>query len=127
MRNEPFRAKYAAALQILTKRKLNPSDGLKKEQVVAAERRLKRKLRAALRTYCEVGGRLLINTEHNCLYSPRDLVVRDKKLVFMEENQAVVVWAMDIKELNQPDPEVFQAANENELVFGRTMFFRLDH
>jgi hypothetical protein len=117
MPNEPIRRKYTKALETLIGRKLTVADGLKGSQVVSAERRLNLKLPLALREYYEVAGKLSINTDHNKLYSPPDLLVREGKLLFMEENQAVVFWGMDLKELGQLDPEVFQAANVDELVW----------
>jgi hypothetical protein len=33
----------------------------------------------------------------------------------MEENQRVVFWGMDMTQIHQPDPEVFQANNESPM------------
>jgi hypothetical protein len=35
----------------------------------------------------------------------------------MEENQAVVFWGIDLKDLEKPDPMVYQANNESEMVW----------
>ena len=70
---------------------------------------------AALNDYYRVAGELAINTEHNVLYAPEQLRIENGKLVFMEENQRVVFWGLDLKELKKPDPQVFQANNEAPL------------
>lgn len=57
------------------------------------------------------------NTQHNRLYALRNLSVEGGKLLFMEENQAVVFWGMDLKNLISRDSEVFQAANADDLVW----------
>lgn len=68
-----------------------------------------------------MAGRLSINREHNLLFDPKDLTKFNGKLVFMQENQAVVFWGMDIKALNEFDPEVFQANNDSgPVVFRRS-------
>jgi hypothetical protein len=86
-------------------------------QVIACERRLKLKLPAALKSYYELAGKLPINTEHNQLYLPKALRIENGKLVFMEENQAVVFWGIDLNALKKLDPMVFQANDESEIVW----------
>ena len=44
----------------------------------------------------------------------------------MEENQAVVFWGIDLKDLEKPDPMVYQANNESEMVW-QSVLFRLDY
>jgi hypothetical protein len=111
-----LRQKYSTELKALIGRSLTKQDGVKRALLATCEKRLKLKLPTALRTYYELAGNLPINKEHNIFYDPKDLTMREGKLVFMEENQAVVFWGMDIKTLNQPDPEVFQA-NETPVIW----------
>ena len=117
MSKQTFKAKFKAELPGLIERKLTPADGTEAKKIGAAELRLRLKLPPALRAYYEIAGGLELNTRHNRLYAPQDLIVESGKLVFMEENQAVVFWGMDLRSLKQPDPEVFQAANAKELIW----------
>lgn len=111
-----LKEKYSTELKTILGRGLTKQDGTKATaSLAAAEKRLKLQLPAALKIYYEMAGSLEINTEHNVLYQPKNLTKLNGKLVFMEENQAVVFWGMDIKALNQLDPEVFQANNENPI------------
>lgn len=112
-----FAKKYAAALTALIGRKLKSTDGLAAGFAAAAERKLKLEIPTALREYYSLAGRLPLNKEHNRLYSPGKLRILGGKLVFMEENQCVVFWGMDLKALGQDDPEMFQANNEDLAVW----------
>ena len=62
-----------------------------------------------------VAGKLDINKEHNVLYDPEELRPADDILVFMEENQYVVVWGIRSADLSQSDPQVYQAATVEPL------------
>ncbi len=117
MKQNAIARKYLAALKTLTGRPLTPRDGLPRTQLIPCERRLKLKLPASLKIYYELAGKLPINTEHNQLYSPGELNIENGKLVFMEENQGVVFWGLDFAELKKPDPMVYQANNETEIVW----------
>ena len=112
-----FAEKYATALLAILERRLKPADGLASGFATAAERKLKLKIPTALREYYAVAGRLPLNKEHNRLYSPGKLKILAGKLVFMEENQNVVFWGMDLGSLRESDPEVFQANNEESIVW----------
>jgi hypothetical protein len=117
MKQNPIARKYLLALKTLIGRPLTPPDGLPRAQLIACEHRLKLRLPSALRSYYELAGKLGINTEHHQLYSPRELRIENRKLVFMGENQAVVFWSIDLKDLKKPDPLVYQANNESEVVW----------
>lgn len=106
-----------AELHAMMERRLTASDGFSGEEIVAAEKRLKLKLPVSLKTYYELAGNLELNTQHNRLYAPFRLEVEAGKLIFMEENQAVVFWGIDLKHFGDADPEVFQAANAKKLVW----------
>ena len=107
--------KYAKALEALLGRPLVRGDGLGPKQIESSEKRLKIKLPEALKEYYELAGDLPLNKEHNRLYLPKELTVRDGWLIFMEENQAVVFWGMKTSDLGSSDPKVYQASNEPEL------------
>jgi|SRR5208282_215947 len=111
-----LKKKYSTELKTILGRGLTKRDGVAATaSLTAAEKRLKLQLPTALKIYYEMAGRLQINTEHNVLYQPKSLTRLNDKLVFMEENQAVVFWGVDVAALNQLDPEVFQANNETPI------------
>jgi|SRR5215510_8708455 len=112
-----LKKKYATEMKTILGRRLNRQDGIERTSLAASEKRLKLSLPRALRLYYQVAGKLAINKEHNFLYEPKELTKLDAKLVFMEENQAVVFWGVDIKAIDQSDPEVFQANNETPLIW----------
>jgi hypothetical protein len=87
------------------------SDGLPPGELSSAEERLHLKLPRALADYYLLAGGLDLNRQHNRLYPPSALAIMDQKLIFMEENQAVVLWGMELHELSLLDPTVFQACN----------------
>ena len=101
---------YARELEELLGRKLERDDGIPSSEIAQSETRLKMRLPLALRDYYALAGNLPINVEHNRLYAPKRLKKRKGKLVFMEENQMVVFWGVDVDTTS--DPEVFQANNE---------------
>jgi len=107
-----FRPLFACALEEITGTKVVPEDGVSPAGLDKCEGRLCFKLPLSLRHYYEVVGKLEINTEHNRLYPPSGLKMLKGKLAFMEENQAVVFWGLD---LGTDDPYVFQANNEQPI------------
>lgn len=87
-------------------------DGISVAALKKAERRLGVKLPVAVRDYYLMAGRLdQLNRAHNLLFTPDDLRVEEDHLWFMEENQAVVHWALPVKRLSGNDPIVYQRAN----------------
>jgi hypothetical protein len=117
MQKTKVRQKYVAALEPLLGRSLVPGDGLKVSQIASAERRLELKLPLAMKAYYQVAGRLPVNVEHNRLYPPQRLRIEDGKLVFMEENQRVAYWALDISRRHGSDPVVYQTTNQRKLLW----------
>ncbi|MFO0889129.1 MAG: hypothetical protein U0790_08310 [Isosphaeraceae bacterium] len=65
----------------------------------------------ALADYYVVAGRHWINEHHNRLRPITALEWLDDRLVFMEENQAVVFWGIPNSDLDQADPIVWQGVN----------------
>jgi hypothetical protein len=106
-----FKRKYADAFKTLLGHNLRQGDGFDPRELAQCEKRLKLKLPRAFREYYELAGKVPINTEHNLLYDPKRLKIWKGKLLFMEENQRVVFWGLDVQEANQADPLVFQANN----------------
>lgn len=89
--------------------KLRAQDGFPLNKVAAAEKKLGVRLPNALRDYYLVAGReRSLNHAHNRLLAPGDLDKRAGKLVFMEENQWVVVWGVAVSSKPADDPRVYQ-------------------
>jgi len=110
-----FKRKYSDAFKTLLGRNLRQGDGFNPTELAQCEKRLKLKLPRAFREYYEFAGKVPINTEHNILYHPKKLKKLKGKLLFMEENQRVVFWGLDVQEPNQADPQVFQTDNSEPL------------
>lgn len=67
----------------------------------------------ALHEYYEIAGmENQPRSTFNRLLSPKDLVVSHERLVFMEENQAIVCWGLAVNDLEE-NPTVEQALNIN--------------
>lgn len=75
----------------------------------------------SLRDFYAVAGReRRFSRSHNRVLSPRDWFVDKGRLVFMEENQAVVLWGVSLRLPHDDDPPVDQAVNhEGELRWSR--------
>ena len=99
---------YNEMVHSILERPLTPEDGVLVVQIEVAERRLGMLLPLALREYYRVAGNLdEINANHNQLRSLGDLEFEDEYLIFMDENQGVMVWAINTKD-EREDPEVWQ-------------------
>ncbi|MGI4789407.1 MAG: hypothetical protein ACRYFS_11230 [Janthinobacterium lividum] len=97
---------------------LGPGDGVPEAEIEAAETRLGVKMPTLLREfYALAGKREDINGVHNRLVSLENLKVDQNKLVFYEENQGVVLWGVDIQNLENIDPSVFMAEYQATLVW----------
>ncbi len=91
--------------------KLN--EGLPDEEIRQTEKRLGFKIPESLRVYYQITGNLPeINKFHNRLLNLPEIDVEDDFLVFMEENQNVVYWAIKTSEVPNSDPEIWQIINE---------------
>lgn len=62
---------------------------------------------AALRAWYRIAGRSDLNSAHNRILGHRDLRHEDGRVIFVEENQDVVVWGFD-PSTNLDDPPVWQ-------------------
>jgi hypothetical protein len=89
--------------------RLAPRDSIPAARIFAAEKKLDLRLPMSLRDYYLVaGGERSFNHAYNRLCAPGDLAVHSGKLVFMEENQCVVVWGVTTSSPAANDPVVFQ-------------------
>lgn len=86
--------------------------------LAGAERRLGVKIPAALREYYRIAGReRRFNTAHNRLLPPSDWSLDQKRLIFMEENQAVVYWGVSIRNPDSDDPPASQGINNEPITW----------
>ncbi len=103
---------------------LTPEHGEPVASISVAEARLGLKLPAVLRDYYLLAGRFdRFNRAHNELRRPEQWTVEGGKLVFLEENQCVVFWGVDVGTSPEDDPPVYQAQN----VRGRPAEWYLEH
>jgi hypothetical protein len=91
---------------------LTAADSLPDEAIDSAERRLGCRPPEALRAFYRLAGNargVIDHYDHFLL--PEDWWLEDEKLVFLTENQAVVLYAVDAS-LPDPDPPVLMASNQ---------------
>lgn len=89
---------------------LKARDGLSETLLTKAEAKLGIRLPQALRDYYLVAGReRTLNHSFDQLRAPSEWETHDGKLVFLEENQSVVVWGVTATPRAGHDPKVFQA------------------
>jgi len=87
---------------------LAPHHATTDDDLAVAEKRLRITVPASLKEYYRTAGReVALNAAHNRLLPPDEWDVSDQKLVFLEENQGVVVWSVDVS-AHADDPPVFQ-------------------
>jgi hypothetical protein len=87
------------------------TDATPADEIAEGESRLGVKLPEAVRAYYLTAGRLnWLNRAHNRLYAPSQWFIHEDRLVFMEENQAVLYWGVKIDEAAD-DPAVYQGIN----------------
>jgi hypothetical protein len=99
-------------------RRLKSGDGVPAREILAAERRLGIRIPTSLADFYRSAGRARDYTSvFNNLVSPGELSVESGKLVFMEENQAVVLWGTDVAAEPSDDPPTYQATNAKPLVW----------
>ena len=104
---------YRIALRQIFGRPLSARDGIPESRLALAERRLRIGLPPAVREFYRLAGAARECREHNHLYSPEDLNQEDGRLVFMNENQGVVDWAVSLGSRQRADPEVWQRVGED--------------
>ncbi|MDB6112835.1 MAG: hypothetical protein JWR69_4585 [Pedosphaera sp.] len=88
---------------------LRAQHGFSAAEIAAAEKKLGLKLPTALRDYYLVAGReSSLNHARNRFYALAKLETHSGKLVFMEENQWVVIWGITASSKPEDDPAVYQ-------------------
>ena len=112
---DDFQEQYRRSFEILG-RPLKPEDRLPDETIIAAEHRLGVRVPKALADFYRIAGRA---NDFTCVFDrmlpPDEWAIEAGKLVFMEENQAVVVWGTEAGARSIDDPPAFQATNEEPL------------
>jgi hypothetical protein len=92
---------------------LTERTALSSEVLAEAEVRLGLRVPAALREYYLVAGReRRFNSCCDRLLPPSEWTVDKQRLVFMEENQAICVWGVSIRDPRSDDPPVFERIGE---------------
>lgn len=110
-RRTDYKSTYVRAYENLGYR-LTSRNGASRRAIEAAERRLGFSAPHALAEYFSVAGReTRFNGCYNRLLSPEDWFVDANRLVFMEENQAVVYWSVPADKRRLDDPPVYQGVN----------------
>lgn len=91
---------------------LRPQHRCPLAEIAEAESRLGMSVPKTLRAYFEVAGREdQLNCAHNHLLSPSDWFVDQGRLAFLEENQAVVFWGVEVGANALNDPPILQGIN----------------
>jgi hypothetical protein len=102
-----FRDLYATFGYPLTERHAVAPDTL-----TAAEKSLDLRIPPALRDFYLVAGReRRFNVAHNRILSPPEWEIDKQRLIFMDENQVVVRWAVSVRNPESADPPVSQGVN----------------
>lgn len=97
---------------------LNERAALPSEVLIAAEKRLDVRVPAALRDYYLVAGReRRFSACHNRLLPPPRWTIDKHRLIFMEENQWVVWWAVSTRNSHSDDPPVSQGINDEPITW----------
>ncbi len=92
---------------------LTEASGIPEQDIAAWEARTGERLPEPLREYLLEVGNMAFNRAYNRLYPLDEISIEDGKLIFMEENQNVVQWALDLADISG-DPLVFQRASDED-------------
>lgn len=78
-------------------RNLKPSEGIEISQIQAQEKILNTRIPAELSSfYTTLGNSELFTDGFQHFAKIEELLIKDNKLIFLEENQSVVYWAVDL-------------------------------
>jgi len=95
---------------------LTERSAISANMLAAAEKRLGVKIPRALQDYYLVAGReRRFGRCHNRLLAPEAWVVDRQRLIFMEENQAVILWGVSLRNPGADNPSVFQGINDDPI------------
>jgi len=105
-----FRNKYRTIAERLLGRSLQESDGLPSSEIESQAGKSGFVLPLALTEYYSVAGNLRLNSAHNRLLAPNEIHVDSEEttMVFMDENQSVCAWGIQLNDLKNDDPIVYQ-------------------
>lgn len=93
---------------------LSPSEGIPVTTLTTAANALGHTIpRSLLDYYAVAGNEKQFNNAFQQLLSPAEWERDGDKLIFMAENQGVVLWSIDVSDSENPDPPVFQSANKS--------------
>lgn len=107
-----FSERYRDAFASLG-RPLRRGDATPEKQIAAAEKRLGLRVPKALRDYYRVAGRAAkLHSAHDRMLPPAQWSVEARRLIFMEENQAVVLYGTTVGREADDDPAAFMCAND---------------
>ena len=99
---------YIPIVEKFINRDIEPSDGIDPAKVKEVELNLKITFPLAIKQYYQLAGDIeLINCFHNQIYKADEIKIIDDKLIFMEENQSICYWGIDLV-ANSDNPEVYQ-------------------
>lgn len=105
-----FRDSYRTIAERLLGRSLQDTDGLLSSDIKSQADEAGFSLPLALSDYYSVAGNLELNSAHNRLLAPNELHLdfEETTMVFMDENQSVCAWGIQLDDLNNDDPIVYQ-------------------
>ena len=106
-----FKKYYRESMKEILGSALKPSDGLGDDAVRAKLAELRLTIPRALSEYYSLAGCHWINENHHQLRRIERIEWMDDKLVFMDENQCVVFWGIQMDDLSEADPIVWQGVN----------------
>ena len=96
-------------------REITKEDGIDILRIEEAETRLGVRLPHALREfYHTVGNIELFGSSHNRFAPLDEIYIEEALLFFLEENQSVCMWGVDVDELAYDNPAVYMVAETEE-------------
>lgn len=103
------RFKLKQVFEDLLGRKLKRADGISSEKIEDVENKLGLVLPNPLREFYQLVGNLDIFTKSFQRFAAiDDLLIKDSKLIFLEENQSVLYWAYNLEDSDTDDPLIYQ-------------------
>lgn len=112
-----FRDQYRHAFSNLGA-PLKPTDGISESTLRAAEKRFGIRIPKALADYYLVAGReQRLNCVYNRLLPPGEWFIDADHLVFMEENQAVVYWGVEVCRQPSSNVRLYQGVNGDPVIW----------
>lgn len=103
-------------------RTLEASEGVDIQSIEVAEKKLNVKFPEALKIfYLNVGKLSLFTDAFEFFAKPKQIYIKSNKLIFLEENQAVLSWGIDLADLNKEVVPVYHSPNigdsEDEVIW----------